>query len=105
MYTVPKLKSFSVAVLDKASNGLLAALEHESKAVKNEEDWKAFRDRWLGRKNGIATLVNDLWLKAAPKDAKRDVGQRVNELKVHCCEIVRSLSLGQRQRLSELDWR
>src|SRR6185437_12111203 len=40
-----------------------------------------FRDRWLGRKDGILTQVNDLWLKAAPKEAKRDVGQRVNKLK------------------------
>ena len=33
------------------------------------------------RKNGLLTQVNDTWLKAAPKEAKRDVGQRVNELK------------------------
>ena len=35
----------------------------------------------MARKNGVLTQINDLWLKAAPKDAKRDVGQRVNELK------------------------
>ena len=35
----------------------------------------------MARKNGILTQINDLWLKAAPKAAKRDVGQRVNELK------------------------
>jgi phenylalanyl-tRNA synthetase alpha chain len=81
MYSVPKLKSFSAAALDKAVEKLLAALEQEARAVKNEADWKAFRDRWMARKNGVLTEINDLWLKAAPKDAKRGVGQRVNEIK------------------------
>ena len=35
----------------------------------------------MARKDGLLTQVNDLWLKAAPKDAKRDAGQRVNQLK------------------------
>ncbi len=87
-YTVAKLKDYSTKVLDKASVTLLAALEKESKAVKNEEDWKDFRDRWMARKNGVLTQINDLWLKAAPKDAKREVGQRVNELKAKVTEVV-----------------
>src|ERR1700678_1332296 len=80
-YTVLKLTDFSTAALDRAVRELLAALEQEAAAVGSENDWKAFRDRWMARKNGILTQLNDLWLKAAPKDAKRDVGQRVNELK------------------------
>jgi len=81
MYTVPKLTDYSSAALEKAASELLAALEAEAAAVRSETDWKEFRDRWMARKNGVLTQVNDLWLKAAPKDAKRDVGQRVNELK------------------------
>jgi phenylalanyl-tRNA synthetase alpha chain len=81
-YTVPKLTDFSAAALDAAVRELLSALAQESAAITSENDWKAFRDRWMARKNGVLTQVNDLWLKAAPKDAKRDVGQRVNELKV-----------------------
>lgn len=81
MYTVPKLKDFSAGTLDEASRELNAALEMESKGVSSETEWKAFRDRWMARKNGILTEVNDLWLKAAPKDAKREVGQRVNLIK------------------------
>lgn len=80
-YTVPKLKDFSPAALDKAAEKLLAALDKESADTKSESEWKEFRDRWMARKNGILTQVNDLWLKTAPKEAKRDVGQRVNELK------------------------
>ena len=80
-YTVPKLKSFTPAALDKAAEKLLASLKLEAAAVKNEANWKVFRDRWMARKNGVLTEINDLWLKAAPKEAKREVGQRVNELK------------------------
>jgi len=81
MYTVPKLADYSPSPLDAAVRDLLSALESESKAVTNESDWKNFRDRWMARKNGILTQINDLWLKPAPGAAKRDVGQRVNELK------------------------
>ncbi len=80
-YSVSKLKDFSVGALDSAVRDLLSALEQESAAVNSENDWKAFRDRWMARKNGVLTEVNDQWLKAAPKEAKREVGQRVNELK------------------------
>jgi len=80
-YTVPKLTDYSAAALDSAADGLKSALREESRAVSDESQFKAFRDRWMARKNGVLTQLNDLWLKAAPKDAKRDVGQRVNELK------------------------
>src|SRR5258707_3754623 len=80
-YTVPKLTDFSPTALDSAVRELLSALDRESAAVASENDWKAFRDRWMARKNGVLTQLNDLWLKAAPGANKRDVGQRVNELK------------------------
>ena len=80
-YTVPKLKDFSLAAVDAAADDLLSALAEESAHAGTADQRKAFRDRWLGRKDGVLTQVNELWLKAAPKEAKRDVGQRVNKLK------------------------
>ena len=80
-YTVPKLKDFSPEALDRAAAALLSALEKESSSLGDDSDRKAFRDRWLARKDGVLTQINDLWLKPAPKDAKREVGQRVNNLK------------------------
>src|SRR5271163_4213794 len=80
-YSVPKLTDFSTAALDGAVGQLLSALNQESAAVASENDWKAFRDHWMARKNGVLTQLNDLWLKAAPGSNKRDVGQRVNEVK------------------------
>ena len=81
MYTVPKLDDYSPQALDRAVADLFAALESESRALQGEADWKEFRDRWMARKNGVLTQVNDTWLKAAPGPAKREVGQRVNQLK------------------------
>jgi phenylalanyl-tRNA synthetase alpha chain len=81
MYTVPKLKSYTPAALEKAAEKLSAALSEEAKAIKTVPECKAFRDRWMARKNGVLTQINDLWLKAAPKDSKREVGLRVNEIR------------------------
>jgi phenylalanyl-tRNA synthetase alpha chain len=81
MYSVPKLEDYSPEALDKASRELLAALKQESAALSNEAEWKAFRDRWMARKNGILTQINDIWLKAAPAASKRQAGQQVNQLK------------------------
>jgi phenylalanyl-tRNA synthetase alpha chain len=91
-YAVPKLKDFSAAALEKAANSLLSALEAESKAVDSEAEWKIFRDRWMARANGLLTQINEAWLKAAPKDAKRAAGQCVNELKAKVEEIVGATS-------------
>ena len=93
-YTVPELKDFSAAALEKEVAKLCTALEEESKAVSTEDEWKVFRDRWMARKNGVLTQINDLWLKAAPKDAKREVGQHVNSLKVHIEEKVAKTTRG-----------
>jgi phenylalanyl-tRNA synthetase alpha chain len=82
-YTVPKLTDYSEATLESAAGALLCALKEEAdQSWKNEAEWKAFRDRWIARKSGLLTQVNDLWLKAAPKDAKREVGRRVNEIRI-----------------------
>ena len=81
MYSVPHLDDFSPAALDAAARDLKSALESETAAVSGEADWKVLRDRWMARKNGVLTQLNDQWLKAAPAQAKRDVGQRVNQLK------------------------
>jgi phenylalanyl-tRNA synthetase alpha chain len=81
MYTVPKLEDYSPEALDRAVTDLFTALDAECRDLHSESAWKVFRDRWLARKNGVLTQINDIWLKAAPGVAKREVGRRVNELK------------------------
>ena len=89
-YTVPKLEDYSPASLDRAVTDVLSAVKKESLAIKSEAQWKEFRDRWMARKNGILTQINDLWLKAAPGPAKRDVGSRVNQVKSEVEQAVES---------------
>jgi phenylalanyl-tRNA synthetase alpha chain len=97
-YTVSKLADYSAAALDaavaaakaefKREHGDLgiAAMKHRSGGP--EPDLKGFRDRWMGRKSGYLTQINDLWLKDAPASHKRHVGARVNELRQWVTEQV-----------------
>ena len=87
-YTVPKLKEYSLPALANAAAECIAACSAEAAEVRSDADLKALRDRWMGRKNGILTQINDLWLKGAPKDAKREAGIRVNELKARITVLV-----------------
>ena len=93
-YTVPKLTDYSAAALEKAASECITACMEEAGGVRNEADLKNFRDRWMARKNGVLTQINDLWLKGAPKEAKRDAGMRVNELKARVTEIVEGTGVG-----------
>src|SRR5712675_1821164 len=94
MYNVPKLTDYSAAALEKASAECIRACSGEAAEVRDEAELKAFRDRWMARKNGILTQINDLWLKGAPKDAKREAGIRVNELKSRIQELVEGARVG-----------
>jgi phenylalanyl-tRNA synthetase alpha chain len=73
------MTDFSPAALDAA----FAALEVEARAQVEAPgfDAEAFRLAWLGRKQGRLKAVSDAWLKAAPPEAKRLIGQRFNALK------------------------
>ncbi len=88
-YAVAKLADYSPTAMDRAVRDLLSAVRQEAAAVSSENDWKMFRDRWMARKNGLLTQVNDLWLKAATGPAKRDVGARVNQLKSEVEQVVK----------------
>jgi phenylalanyl-tRNA synthetase alpha chain len=87
-YTVPKLTDYSVTALEKAAAECISACEQESSVVRSDADLKSFRDRWLGRKNGILTQINDLWLKSAPKEVKHEAGMRMNEVKTRVTAIL-----------------
>ena len=42
---------------------------------------EAMRVRWLGRKQGIIGCIADNWLSKAPKELKREIGQKLNALR------------------------
>lgn len=64
---------------------LFSALQSEAaKAaaeVRSAEQLEAFRVEWLGRKAGVLTRISDHWLKPAPPDLKRAVGQELNRFR------------------------
>jgi phenylalanyl-tRNA synthetase alpha chain len=97
-YSVPKLKDFSDATLVKAANECIHACQAEADVIQTEEESKALRDRWLGRKTGVLTQINEQWLRAAPKEAKRNVGAHVNQLRLEVETRVTGAELSVRDR-------
>jgi phenylalanyl-tRNA synthetase alpha chain len=76
---IPELKDFSEAALDAAFTEVRAQAQLDISSM--TIDVEAFRLEWLGRKQGRLKIISDLWLKAAPPEAKRLIGQRFNALK------------------------
>jgi len=74
---IPPLKDHSEATLDAAFADVLAQARQAAAAP----DKEAFRLDWLGRKQGRLKLIGDAWLKAAPPEARKLIGQRFNQLK------------------------
>jgi len=87
-YTVHKPNEYTAEALEKAFTACVSACLTDAAAIGSDAELKAFRDRWLARKNGVLTQVNDLWLKAAPKEAKKIAGFWVNALKARITELV-----------------
>ena len=67
-----------------------AAMENErqelvSRGASSEKERdqlsKALRDRWLARKNGLLTFIDENWLKKAAKELKPAVGKSFNGLR------------------------
>jgi len=105
MCTVPQLTDFSKASLVDATHQVLECLRSEAKKVKTEADLKLFRDLCLGRKNGILTQVNDLWLKAVSTEQKKGVGFHINsEVRPKINEIVQEATqrLGIAEKLRQI---
>jgi phenylalanyl-tRNA synthetase alpha chain len=76
---IPQLTDFSEASLDAAFAQVLGEVERV--VTESNFDVEAFRIEWLGRKQGRLKSISEAWLKAAPTEAKKSVGQRFNALK------------------------
>ncbi len=57
--------------------------EADSAVMSPATDVETLRLEWLGRKQGRLKIISDLWLKAAPAEAKKSLGVRFNKLKQH----------------------
>jgi phenylalanyl-tRNA synthetase alpha chain len=67
-----------------------AAMEAERQALVSggaadekdrDQKCKALRDRWLARKGGLVSLIDENWLKKASKELKPVVGRQFNDLR------------------------
>jgi phenylalanyl-tRNA synthetase alpha chain len=94
MADMPQLTDFSEASLDAAFAAVRA--EAEQAVAAPGFDAEAFRLEWMGRKQGRLKLISDAWLKAAPPEAKRLIGQRFNALKEQVEAAVAAAESGSR---------
>jgi phenylalanyl-tRNA synthetase alpha chain len=78
---IPNLTAFDEASIEQAFAALTAQARAAAEAIDGEPAQEAFRLEWLGRKQGRLNDVSGRWLKAAPPEAKKTLGQRFNELK------------------------
>src|SRR5690242_15449444 len=78
---IPNLTAFDEAALDKAFAELEQQARADAAAIDGDEAVEAYRLQWLGRKQGRLNEVSGKWLKAAPPEAKKSLGQRFNALK------------------------
>jgi phenylalanyl-tRNA synthetase alpha chain len=67
---------------------------------------KALRDRWLARKNGLVSFIDENWLKKAAKELKPAVGRNFNVLRqvaatLEVAELVKAVPVGLVERPSD----
>jgi len=82
---IPRLGGFGEDDLDAAFARLATEVEESAKNLAGDDvptqAREQFRLHWLGRKQGRLKAVSDAWLKTAPAEAKKLIGQRFNKLK------------------------
>jgi phenylalanyl-tRNA synthetase alpha chain len=78
---IPDLRAFDEQSLEKAFGALEQQARQDAAALDSPEAIEAFRLRWTGRKQGRLNEVSGRWLKAAPPEAKKSVGERFKVLK------------------------
>ncbi len=85
---IPNLTAFNEAALDQAFAALEKQASDGAASLDGPEAVEAYRLQWLGRKQGRLNDVSSRWLKAAPPEAKKLLGQRFNALKKHVEDLL-----------------
>ncbi|MFY9527285.1 MAG: phenylalanine--tRNA ligase subunit alpha [Candidatus Acidiferrales bacterium] len=57
--------------------------EQSARCSRDQDNWRIFLVHWVGRKSGVLSLIGDNWLKPAPPELKRVVGQELNQLRAY----------------------
>ncbi len=86
------------AVFTRLDAGLASEVGALQDSAGTADAIEALRVRWLGRKQGIIRSITDGWLKNAPGELKRIIGQRTNALRQMAEEqiagVAKQLQLG-----------
>ena len=85
---IPELGGFDESSLDMAFAALVKQAAEGAATVDGPDAGEAFRLEWLGRKQGRLNEVSARWLKSAPAEAKKSIGQRFNELKKKVADLL-----------------
>jgi phenylalanyl-tRNA synthetase alpha chain len=94
--SIPQLGGYDDASLDRAFAALTIDLERSAASLDGAEAVEHFRLEWLGRKQGRLKIVSDAWLKTAPAEARRALGQRFNGLKERIESLLTDAASGKR---------
>ncbi len=78
---VPKLDGYDAAALERAFGALTEEVARSAAELRAQGGMEQFRLHWLGRKQGRLKAVSEAWLKTAPAEARKPLGQRFNQLK------------------------
>ncbi len=78
---IPNLSAFDDDALDRAFAAVTKQAQDDAAVLDSPEAAEAFRLRWTGRKQGRLNEISSRWLKAAPPEAKKAVGERFKVLK------------------------
>ena len=98
--SIPALGGYDDAALDQAFALLTADLERAAASLDGAEAVEQFRLEWLGRKQGRLKTVSDAWLKTAPAESRRALGQRFNTLKERIETLLADAAAGKRHSSS-----
>lgn len=88
--TLAELEVSDAAGVEALFTEVRAAMESEKQALisrgasddaERNRVCKDLRDRWLARKNGLLSQIDEHWLKKAPKELKPTVGRQFNKLR------------------------
>jgi phenylalanyl-tRNA synthetase alpha chain len=91
---IPNPRSFDEDSLEKAFAALAQQAAEDAAGLDGPEAIEAFRQKWVGRSQGRLNEISGRWLKSAPADAKKSIGQRFNELKRKVEELLKEASGG-----------
>jgi phenylalanyl-tRNA synthetase alpha chain len=83
---------YSEQNLDHFFSNLEAAARFEAANARSPEEIEKLRLAWFGRKQGLLHVQSGQWLKNAPLEAKKPLGQRFNALKAVLDDLLNQMT-------------